>query len=96
MRIQNQLTHGSGDSANLTPDASIAEHADTHADRVPDTIVFLGPFVLLLSFVELVVLVSVNEMGHDDPLGNLRSMHTRRSRDRNVGICVDGMSGKLV
>lgn len=30
----------------------------------------------LLSFVKLIVLVSVNEMGHDNPLSDLRTMHT--------------------
>lgn len=52
--------------------------------------------MLLLCIVKLVVLVSVDEVGHDYPLGNLRAMDTGCSGDRDVGVSVDRVTRKLV
>lgn len=52
--------------------------------------------MLLLRIVKLIVLVSVNEVGHDHPLGNLRAMDTGCSGDRDVGVSVNGMACKLI
>lgn len=92
------LTHGLGHSADLTTNTSISENTDSHSNRVTDAVrtILRAPLMLLLRIVKLIVLVSVNEVGHDHPLGDLRAMDTGCSGDRDVGVSVDRVTRKLV
>ena len=56
----------------------------------------MDPSPPLRGLVECVVLVALHQRKQNDPFGDLRAVNSRRRRQRDLGIGVDGVVGDVV
>ena len=94
-------THGLKNPRCLPSDASVPEDAEALTDVITDLVqatllACLIPVVGLLQVVQLVVLVRMDEGGHENPFRDLWAVNARRSRQGDVGVGVDGMVGDMI
>ena len=82
----------------LSSNASVSKNANSSPDVVfpRDGITRIFPFPSLLLLVQVDVVVIVDEIGHDDPFCNLRTVDAICAAQRDLAVRVDGVLGYVV